>query len=96
MTASGRQVNRFISIILSIFLILPVQFIPVGALLAAPLTVPLQYQVKPQTQFRQLVIYVPDIFDSARQVEKALDQLRAKGIPKKDIINLAQHAGFDV
>ncbi|MCK5241085.1 hypothetical protein KAR34_01415 [bacterium] len=106
MTASGRQVNRFISIILSIFLILPVQFIPVGARClsdialaksdAAPSTVPLQYQVKPQTQFRQLVIYVPDIFDSAKQVEKALDQLRAKGIPKKDIINLAQHAGFDV
>ena len=95
MRAFSRRVNRFISIILSIFLIFPVQFVPtVGARRAVPLRQDNASHSK--TQFRQLVIYVPDIFDSARQVEKALAQLRAKGIPKKDIINLAQHAGFDV
>ncbi|MCD4814497.1 hypothetical protein K8S19_12505, partial [bacterium] len=62
---------------------------------SAELSVPRKSSSSSHSGFRQLVIYVPDIFDTPKDVAYAMDRLRRKGIPEEDIINLAQDKAFD-
>jgi hypothetical protein len=91
MSVNNRS-HRGISCLLSFLLVFPAHFVPLsiqGRVIGQPAVSRLEYP------FRQLVIYIPDIFDKSKEIDKALSRLRAKGIPSQDIINLAQHPDFD-
>ncbi|MCK5218469.1 hypothetical protein KAR10_03030, partial [bacterium] len=82
-----------LSYLLCFLLAIPVNMLPLsgyGRIIDQP---PVSQSEYP---FRQLVIYIPDIFDNAKEIDKALSRLRAKGILSQDIINLAQHPDFDL
>ncbi len=91
MSVNNRS-HRGISCLLCFLLVFPAHFVPLssqGRIIGQPT------RSRPEYSFRQLVIYIPDIFDNAKEIAKALSRLRAKGIPAQDIINLAQHPDFD-
>lgn len=84
--------HRGLAYLLCFLLVFPVHFVPLssqGRVSDQPT------RPRPEHPFRQLVIYIPDIFDNAKEINKALSRLVAKGIPAQDIINLAQHPDFD-